>query len=85
MGIDNAKKSGAAIVDQMKKMPTDDDCYGAASVRADGRFLCPAYLFQVKMPSESKYPWDYYKVVKVTSAQDAAAPLATDGCVLPKA
>jgi branched-chain amino acid transport system substrate-binding protein len=85
MGIDAAKKSGAAIVAQMKKMPTDDDCYGACSIRDDGRFLCPAYLFQVKMPSESKYPWDYYKVVKVTSAQDAAAPLATDGCVLTKA
>jgi branched-chain amino acid transport system substrate-binding protein len=85
MGITAAKQSGAAIVAQMKKMPTDDDAYGKCSIREDGRFMCPSYLFEVKTPGESKYAWDYYKLLRTTSAQDSFAPLATEGCPLVKA
>ncbi len=56
MGVAEAKKSGAAAVDRMKAMPTDDDAFGAGSIRADGRALHPAYLFEVKTPAESKAP-----------------------------
>src|SRR5580698_4560000 len=61
MGVDKVKQDGAATVAEMKKIPTDDDCFGAGSIRADGRKLHPAYLWEVKKPSESKGPWDYYK------------------------
>ena len=82
MGVDNAKKDGAATVNQMKSMPTDDDCFGAGSIRADGRKLCPAYLWQVKTPAESKGPWDYYKLVATTPADQAFRPLDKGGCSL---
>jgi branched-chain amino acid transport system substrate-binding protein len=82
MGIGEAKKDGAATVNQMKAMPTDDDCFGAGSIRPDGRKLCPAYLWQVKAPTESKGPWDYYKLVATTPADMAFRPLGQGGCVL---
>ncbi len=84
MDFATAKKSGAAIVAQMKKMPTDDDAFGKCTIREDGQFMCPSYLFEVKKPSESKYPWDYYKLVKTTSAQDSYQSTATEGCPLVK-
>jgi branched-chain amino acid transport system substrate-binding protein len=52
---------GAMVVAKMKGMPTDDPLFGPGSIRADGRKIHPAYLFEVKKPSESKYPGDYYK------------------------
>jgi branched-chain amino acid transport system substrate-binding protein len=82
MDFANAKASGAAIVAQMKKMPTDDDAFGTCSFREDGQFMCPSYLFQVKTPAESKMPWDYYKLVKTTSAEDSYQSIATEGCRL---
>ncbi len=85
MGAAEAKKSGAATVAQMKKMPTDDDAFGPGSIREDGRALHPAYLFQVKKPSESKYPWDYYKLLATTPADQAFRPLHDGGCPLVKA
>jgi branched-chain amino acid transport system substrate-binding protein len=54
MGFDEAKVSGRATVDTMKRIPTDDDCFGLGSIRVDGRKLHPAYLFRVKRPEESK-------------------------------
>ena len=68
MGVENAKKSGAATVAQMKAMPTDDDAFGSGSVRADGRAVIPAYLLKVKKPGESKRPWDYCEVVSTLKA-----------------
>src|SRR5262249_22320858 len=50
----------AKVIPQMKKTATDDPLFGKGSVRADGRVIHPAYLFEVKKPSESKYPYDYY-------------------------
>jgi branched-chain amino acid transport system substrate-binding protein len=80
MGAAEAKKSGAATVTRMKAMPTDDDAFGAGSIREDGRGLHPTYLFEVKKPSESKAPWDYYKLVATTPADQAFRPLAEGGC-----
>ena len=85
MDFASAKASGKAIVDQMKKMPTDDDAFGKCSFRQDGQFMCPSYLFQVKSPAESKKPWDYYKLVKTTSAEESYQSMATEGCPLVKA
>lgn len=85
LGVAEAKRSGAAAIARMKAMPTDDDAFGPASVRADGRVLLPAYLLKVKEPSESKGPWDYCTVGAEIAAVDAAKPLAQGGCPLVKA
>ena len=82
LGVAQAKASGAATVAQMKAMPTDDDAFGPGSIRADGRALHPAYLFQVKSPSESKGPWDYYKLLATTPADEAFRPLKDGHCPL---
>ena len=83
LGADAAKREGgAAVVARMKAMPTDDDCFGRQRVREDGLFLCPAYLFQVKSPAESAYPWDYYKLLATTPADEAWEPLAESQCAL---
>jgi len=84
MDYASAKASGHAIADQMKKMPTDDDAFGKCSIRKDGQFMCPSFLFEVKKPSESKHPWDYYKLVKTTSAEDSYQSMASEGCPLVK-
>jgi len=82
MGTAEAKKSGAATVGRMKSMPTDDDCFGPGLVRADGRCLHPVYLYEVKTPAESKYPWDYYKLLATTPAEEGFRPLNSGGCPL---
>ena len=80
-----AKADGAATVARMKAMPTDDDCFGAGKIREDGRKITPAYLFEVKKPSESRHEWDLYKVLGVTPAEDAFRPLSDNACPLVKA
>ena len=55
-GGPEAMRSGKAAVAAMKAMPTDDDCFGHASIRADGRFLADLQLLQAKTPSASKSP-----------------------------
>ena len=80
MGAAAAKADGAATIARMKAMPTDDDCFGACSIRADGRMLAPAYLFQVKSPAESRSKWDLYKLAATTPGPDAYRPLAEGHC-----
>jgi branched-chain amino acid transport system substrate-binding protein len=75
---------GAKVVAEMKKLPTDDPLFGKGPLRADGRRLIPAYLFEVKKPEESKYPWDYYKLIATIAPEDAARPLAESECPLVK-
>ena len=80
IGVAAAKASGTAAVTQMKKMPTEDDAFGAGSIREDGMALFPSYLFQVKTPTESKGPWDYYKALSSYPPEEAWRPLADGGC-----
>jgi branched-chain amino acid transport system substrate-binding protein len=75
---------GTKVVAKMKEMPTDDPLFGKGSIRVDGRKIHPAYLMEVKKPSESKYPWDYYKVRATIPADQAFRPLADGGCSLVK-
>ncbi|MBS0641943.1 MAG: ABC transporter substrate-binding protein [Proteobacteria bacterium] len=84
MGIAQAKADGAATIARMKAAPTDDDCFGPGSIREDGRKIHPSYLWEVKKPSESKGPWDYYKPVATTPAGEAFRPLDKGGCPLVK-
>jgi branched-chain amino acid transport system substrate-binding protein len=73
---------GKAVVDEMKKLPTDDPLFGRGKIRVDGRKMHPMYLYEVKKPSESKYPWDYYKLIKEVPAEEAFRPLSEDNCPL---
>jgi branched-chain amino acid transport system substrate-binding protein len=73
---------GKAVVAEMKKLPTDDPLFGKGTIRADGRKLHPAYLFEVKKPSESKHFGDFYKVRATIPADEAFRPLKDGGCPL---
>jgi len=73
---------GKAVVAQMKAMPTDDPLFGKGVVRADGRKIHPAYLFEVKSPAEAKYPGDDYKLRAIIPAAEAFRPLKDGGCPL---
>jgi branched-chain amino acid transport system substrate-binding protein len=75
---------GAKVVAKMKELPTDDVLFGKGTIRADGRKMLPAYLFEVKKPAESKYPWDYYKLVATIPAEEVARPLSESECPLVK-
>jgi branched-chain amino acid transport system substrate-binding protein len=75
---------GAKVVAKMKEIPTDDPLFGKGPLRIDGRRIIPAYLFEVKKPEESKYPWDYYKLVATIAPEDAAKPLEASECPLVK-
>jgi branched-chain amino acid transport system substrate-binding protein len=75
---------GTKVIEQMKKMPTDDPLFGKGMVRADGRKIHPAYLVEVKKPSESKGPWDLYKIRATIPAEQAFRPMSEGGCPLIK-
>ncbi|MFA6268000.1 MAG: ABC transporter substrate-binding protein [Pseudolabrys sp.] len=77
-----SKADGKAVVAEMKKLPTDDVLFGKGSVRADGRTIHPAYLYEVKKPSESKGPGDFYKLRATIPADEAFRPLKDGGCPL---
>jgi branched-chain amino acid transport system substrate-binding protein len=71
---------GKAVVNKMKELPTDDPLFGKGTIRADGRKLHNMYLFEAKKPDESKYPWDYYKLIKTIPPEEAWRPLGEGGC-----
>jgi branched-chain amino acid transport system substrate-binding protein len=78
----NGAADGKAIVATMKARPTDDPLFGKGSIRPDGRKIHDMYLFEVKRPEESKYPWDYYKARATIPAAEAFRPLSQGGCPL---
>jgi branched-chain amino acid transport system substrate-binding protein len=71
---------GKAVVNQMKALPTEDPLFGKGYIRADGRKIHPAYLFQVKKPEESKYPGDDYILRATIPAEEAFRPLKDGNC-----
>jgi len=75
---------GTKVVAKMKELPTDDPLFGKGTIRVDGRKIHPAYLVEVKKPSESKGPYDYYKILATIPADRAFRPLADGGCELVK-
>jgi len=75
---------GTKVVAKMKEMPTDDPLFGKGTIRVDGRKIHPAYLVEVKKPSESKGPWDYYKVRATIPAEQAFRPLDQGDCPMVK-
>jgi branched-chain amino acid transport system substrate-binding protein len=75
-GTDNAD----AVAAKMRELPVRDAFTQTGTVRADGRMVHDMYLVQVKKPSESKEPWDYYKVLATVPADVAFRSLAESTC-----
>jgi branched-chain amino acid transport system substrate-binding protein len=82
LGVAAAKTSGRAAVEAMKRLPTDDDCFGPGRIRADGRKIHPSYLFEVKKPEDSRRPGDVYRLIATTPAEQAFRPVNEGGCPL---
>ena len=75
---------GTKVIAQMKSMPTDDPLFGKGTIDANGRKRHQAYLFEVKKPSESKGPWDFYKVRATIPADQAFRAAKDSECPLVK-
>jgi branched-chain amino acid transport system substrate-binding protein len=75
---------GIKVVDKMKSIPTDDPLFGKGEIEPNGRTIHSAYLFEVKKPSESKGPWDLYKLVGTVPGDQAFTPLDKSTCPLLK-
>jgi branched-chain amino acid transport system substrate-binding protein len=72
------------VMAQMKATKWDDPLFGKSYLRADGRKMHDMYLFEVKAPSESKGPWDYYKRIATIPAEEAFRPMEQGECPLVK-
>jgi branched-chain amino acid transport system substrate-binding protein len=75
---------GIKVVEKMKSAPTDDPLFGKGLIQPNGRTIHSAYLFEVKKPSESKSPWDFYKLVGTVPGDQAFTPLDKSACALLK-
>jgi branched-chain amino acid transport system substrate-binding protein len=73
-----------AVMKQLKSMKISDPVIQKGHIRADGRLIHNMYLVQVKKPSESKYPWDYYKIVSTIPGDQAFLPANKSVCPLIK-
>ena len=81
--IDAAGGDGTeAVAAKLKEMPVDDVFGRGAKVAANGRLMNTQYLMQVKTPDESKYDWDYYKIVAEIPGEQAYLDPAQSGCPL---
>jgi branched-chain amino acid transport system substrate-binding protein len=78
VGTDDADK----IMTQLKTAKINDMFAKGGTIRPDGRMVHDMFLMEVKQPSESKYPWDYYKVVATVPGDQAFATKAESKCAL---
>ncbi|MCA0303303.1 MAG: ABC transporter substrate-binding protein [Proteobacteria bacterium] len=76
VGTDNPEK----VMAKMKEGTWDDPVFGKSWIRPDGRKMHDMYLFEVKKPSESKGPWDYYNLIATIPADEAFRPMDQGGC-----
>jgi branched-chain amino acid transport system substrate-binding protein len=79
-GTDDAK----TVMAKMREMPVNDFFAKDGRLREDGRFVHDMYVYEVKKPSESKYPWDYYKLRATIPGNEAFRPLSQSACPLVK-
>jgi branched-chain amino acid transport system substrate-binding protein len=77
-------KDTEAVAKKLKELPVDDDFAQGGKVMENGRMVHDLYLFEVKKPSESKRPWDYYKQLAVVPGDKAFPPAKDSGCSLVK-
>lgn len=73
---------GKTVANSMRQLRVDDFFAPGGVLRADGRLVHDMYLVEVKPPEESRYPWDYYKVLSVIPGDKAFRPLAEGKCPL---
>jgi len=76
-------KDADAVARKLKEMPVDD-AFAQGKVLENGRMVHDMYLFEVKKPSESKRPWDYYKQIAVIPGDKAFFTAKESGCPLTK-
>ncbi|MES2935871.1 MAG: ABC transporter substrate-binding protein [Pseudomonadota bacterium] len=77
-GTDDADK----VLAKLKEIKINDIYTKNGTIRADGSMIHDMYLMQVKTPSESKYPWDYYKIVQTIPGDQAFTTKAETKCAL---
>jgi branched-chain amino acid transport system substrate-binding protein len=65
---------------RMKATPINDFYAHGGVLRQDGRLTHQVFLAEVKSPAESKYPWDYYKIISTLEPDKAFRPMADGGC-----
>lgn len=73
-------KEAKAVVAKMREIPVQDMFARNGKLREDGLMEHDLYLFQVKSPAESKYPWDYYSLKQVVPGAEAFQPLSQSTC-----
>jgi branched-chain amino acid transport system substrate-binding protein len=83
-GLGANPHDGVKVVEKMKSLPTDDPLFGKGEIQPNGRTIHSAYLFEVKKPSESKGPWDFYKLIGSVPGDQAFTPLSESKCALLK-
>ncbi|ARN83529.1 ABC transporter permease [Methylocystis bryophila] len=71
-----------AVMAKMRETPINDFMTHDGRLRIDGRVVRDMYLFEAKTPAESKYPWDYLKLLQTIPADEAFRPLGEGGCPL---
>jgi len=79
-GTDDSK----VVMEKMRETPVRDMFAENGKVRVDGRMVHDMYVMQVKTPQESKYSWDYYRILKTIPGDEAFRPLAESECPLVK-
>ncbi len=84
VGTEKAKASGRAVADRMKAIPTEDPVFGKGYVRRDGKYIHDTYVFEVKSPTESKYPYDWYKTLARIPGDEAFLSVERLGCAFAK-
>ncbi len=77
-------KDPLKVMEQLRATPINDFMTKNGRLRIDGRLVRDMYLFEVKKPEESKYPWDYYKLIQTVPGDQAYRPLEAGGCPLVK-
>ena len=75
---------GDTVMKWMKSNKVNDMFAKNGYVREDGRMIHDMFLMEVKKPSESKYPWDYYKQIAVLPGEEVFTKLSESTCKLVK-
>jgi branched-chain amino acid transport system substrate-binding protein len=75
-GTDDADKVSA----EMRALKINDFMTKDGWIREDGRIMRDMYLEEVKSPEQSKYPFDYFKLLATIPAEQAFRPLKDGGC-----
>jgi branched-chain amino acid transport system substrate-binding protein len=77
-------KDTDAVLAKMREIPVRDAFTDNGFVREDGRMVHSMLLLEVKKPEESKYPWDYYKILAEVPGDQVFRPMKDGGCPLIK-